>query len=95
MEGMLHLLSVTFSSELKLNMFGIKGKLLSTKQKVFSLFRLIGNLGNEDSDVSSPNSVFTDVPYVPVYSFKNYAIEAEVAKAEALFYYKTLLDRLK
>jgi len=75
--------------------FEIKGKLVSTKQKVFKLFRLIGSFGNEDSDVSSPSQVFADTPYVPVNFLTEYALEAELKKAEALEYWRRSLDRPK
>jgi len=66
-------------------MFGIKGKLVSTKDKLFKLFRLIDGLGKGDSDVSSPNPVFTTVP---VRQAEALLYWHELRKAEALLYWK-------
>jgi len=76
-------------------MFGIKRKLGSAKQRVFKLFRLIGNSGDQDSNVSSFNQETTDLPYTPINFFTNYALEVELKKAEALEYWRRCLDRPK
>ena len=72
-------------------MFGIKGKLVSAKQKVF---RLISLLRKEESNVSSSTSVLTAAPYEPVNPLTNYCLEAELKRAEALAYWR-MLDRAK
>lgn len=75
-------------------MFGIKGKLVSTKQKVFGLVRLISNSKNEDLGGSSHNAIFAATTYEPVNLLTNYALEAELKKAEALLHCR-LTDRPK
>lgn len=76
-------------------MFGIKGKLISTKQKMFNIFRSIRGPGSEDSDASLLNPFISNIPHEPVDLSTNYVIEAELKKAEALMYYKRWIDRPK
>ena len=76
-------------------MLGIRGKLGSAKEKVLKVFRLISGLGKEDSNVSLPTPVITVAPYEPVKPFTNYSLEAELKNAEALMYWRMLLDRPK
>lgn len=64
-------------------MLGIKGELVSAKQKVLRVFRLIRGTGKEGSSVSSP-AVFSVVSYESVNSLTNYSLEAEMKKAKAL-----------
>jgi len=73
--------------------FGIKRKLVSTKEKAFKLFRLLGSLRNEDSDVSLPNQAFKEASYQPPNLLRNHAIEVELKKAEALEYWRKWLNR--
>lgn len=73
--------------------FGIKRKLVSTKQKVFKLFRLMGSLRDQDSNVSSPNPAFTEASYEPLNFLTNHALEVELKKAEALEYWQRWLKR--
>lgn len=72
---------------MQLKTFEIKGKLVSAKQKVFKVFRLIRGLGK----VSSP----APVSYEPTNSLacihapiRNYAFEAEFKKAAALAHWR-------
>jgi len=74
--------------------FGIKRKLVSTKEKAFKLFRLMGSLRNKDSNVSSPNQTsLTDASYQPPNLLANHALEVELKKAEALEYWRKWLNR--
>ena len=73
-------------------MFGIKGKLVSTKNKVFKLFRLIDSLGKGDSVASLLNPVFTTVP---VGRAEALVYWRELRKAEALLNWQRWLDRPK
>ena len=55
-------------------MFGTKGKFGSAKQKLFKVVRLIGGLGKEGSNASSPTPVFTVAPDKPANSLPNYSL---------------------
>jgi len=71
-------------------MFGIKGKLGSTKQKMSKLFRFIGDLEKEGSEVSS------SIPLSAILSCTHAVnLEVELKKAEALDHWKRWLDRPK
>ena len=77
---------------MELKKFKMKRKLVSVRQKVSKLFRLIGILGNKDSDVSSPSPTFTNLPVkqveAPLYWH-------EVRTAEALLNWQKWMDRPK
>jgi len=75
--------------------FGIKGKLTSAKRKVLSVIRLIGSLENRRSNVSSSNSEFAEAPYESLKMLKNFALEAELKKAETLWYWRRCMDHQK
>lgn len=70
----------------KWKMLGIKRELVSAKQKVFKVFRLIPGIGKEGSNISSPTLIFSVVSYEPVNSHTNYSLQAELKKAKALMY---------
>lgn len=76
-------------------MFGLTRKLVSAKRKVFNVFRLIGGLENEDSNVSSPSHIFEVAPYELVKPLRKYSLEAEFKKAQALAYWRMLENRPK
>ncbi|MFQ5759127.1 MAG: hypothetical protein ACE5IF_05570 [Candidatus Bathyarchaeia archaeon] len=74
--------------------FGMKRRLVSARQKVSKVLRLIGSLRREDSNVSSPTPVLAAAPYETVNPLTNYSREAELKKARALAYWR-MWDRLK
>ena len=75
-------------------MFGIKGKLVSAKQKVFKVFRLIGALGKEGPNVSSPTPVFAVAPYESVNSLPNYSLARAQPKTFNLQAYTLAKQRM-
>jgi len=80
---------------MELKTLGIKGKLALTKDKVLKLVRMIGSFRDENSDVSPPNHVFTKTPFKQVNERANYALEAELKRAEGLEHWRRWLDRPK
>jgi len=80
---------------MKWKMFGVYGKLVSVKQNVFKVFRLINGLRSENYNASSHTSVFTVAPYEPVNVLKSYSLGVELKKSKALIYWHTSLDRPK
>lgn len=66
---------------------GIKGKLVSAKQKMSKMFRLIRGLGNVSS--SAPTSYETTNPLACTHPpITNYSLEAGLKKAEALEHWR-------
>ncbi len=73
--------------------YEIKGKIGSPKQKVSKVFRSISGLGKEDPNACSPCPSFTPTSYEPTNSLKNYSLEMESKKAEALMFARRFLNR--
>jgi len=62
-------------------MLGIRGELVSAKQK---MLRLVRSTGNSGSNGSSSTIHLPNLPYETILSLERYSLEAESKKAEAL-----------
>jgi len=66
---------------------GIKGILVSVRQRMSNMFRSIRGLGNVSSP--APTSYETTTPLADMHlSITNYSLEAELKKAEALDHWR-------
>jgi hypothetical protein len=81
--------------DMEWKMSGIKGKLVSVRQKAFKALRLISGVEKEDANISSPTPTFAATAYEPVNALTNYSLEAELKKAQALAHWKRWQDRPK
>jgi len=65
----------------------IKGKLVSARQKMSKMFRLIRGLGNVSSPAPTSYETTTPLAYMHLPT-TNYSLEAELKKAEALEHWR-------
>jgi hypothetical protein len=71
-------------------MFGKKGKSDSAKQQTLKVFGLTRSFGKENHSVSSTTAAPTVAPYELVNSLKQYSLEVELKKTEALAHWPEL-----